>query len=444
MLKLTPERIRRARIIALNAVFGLVVFAIALSVWFPYGRAKEVAISMAAAQDLDVEIGSAGPVLGLGVTFKDIRVSTRPPTGKPTRFIVDTARVTVSPFSLLMLGSPRTVSLSMDAFGGRIDVEQKGSPGKKGPFRLEVRVRDLNLKEIPGIREAVNVPVNGTLNGELDIVSTTGRYGDGNGSLSFSCESCVIGDGKTPLKVEGNPFLAGGLTLPRLRLGTMGGHVKIEKGTAKLQGVEAKSPDGELALEGEVSLRDPLPLSMVNAYLRFKLTEPFLKTAENLRTILQMAAASGKRPDGWYGMRLGGSFARLSPPVFTTTSPIAPSLPPGRPAGRAAIAPAFGPPGSPPASTPSAPVPQPSVTFPPPPPPPPAAAEAPPAPPPAAPPPAPEPIPGPNPEAASNPSAFRGVPPPAAAAGADIGAPAAAPPPATPPSPPPQPQPEEE
>ena len=39
----------------------------------------------------------------------------------------------------------------------------------------------------------------------------------------------------------------------------------IDKGVAKLQGVEAKSPDVEVTLEGEVTLRDPLPASTVNA-----------------------------------------------------------------------------------------------------------------------------------------------------------------------------------
>ena len=221
-----------------HLVFGLLVFAVALSVWFPYGRAKEVAISMAAAQDLDVEIGSAGPVFGLGVTFKDIRVSTRPVTGKPLRFIVDTARVKVSPFSLL--SSTRSFSVSMDAFGGRIDLDQKGYPNRKGPFYQEVRIRDVNLKEIPGIREAINIPVTGTLRADLDISSPTGRYADATGSLTFACEACVVGDGKTPLKVEGNPFLAGGLTLPRVRLGEMGGHVKIEKGTGQPIGPATK------------------------------------------------------------------------------------------------------------------------------------------------------------------------------------------------------------
>jgi type II secretion system protein N len=436
---LTPERKRRARIIALNAAFGLVVFGVALTVWFPYGRAKEVAISMAAAQDLDIEIGSAGPVfLGLGVTFKDIRVSTRPTTGKPTRFIVDSARVTVSPFSLL--GSSRSLHVSMDAFGGRIDLDQNGYPGgKRGPFHQEVRVRDLNLKEVPGIREAINLPVTGTLRGELELHTTTGRLADANGSLSFACESCVIGDGKTPLKVEGNPFLAGGLTLPRVRLGDMGGHVKIEKGTAKLQGVEARSPDGEVALEGEIALRDPVALSTVNAYLRFKLSEPFLKTAENVRTILQMAAAAGKRPDGWYGMRLGGSLARMSPPVFTTVSPVAPSLPSGRLGSRAAGPPTFTPPAAalPPPPRPGIgppPPPPPEATPPPPPPPPAPVAEETPPPPPAPPPPPPA---QPPPEPINNPDpapTLRGVPP------APVADPAPPPPAAAPPPPPPQPE----
>src|SRR5690242_12163534 len=101
MVKLTPERLRRVRRIAINSGFFLLVFVVALYVWFPYGRARELAIAAASNQDLDVEIGSAGPAFGLGVTFRDIKVSTRPPTGKPTRFIVDAARVTLSPLSLL-------------------------------------------------------------------------------------------------------------------------------------------------------------------------------------------------------------------------------------------------------------------------------------------------------------------------------------------------------
>jgi hypothetical protein len=172
--------------------------------------------------------------------------------------------------------------------------------------------------------------------------------------------------------------------------------------------VGGKSADGELSLEGESQLRDPLNASSINFYLRFKLSDALLKSAERLATILQMAATQGKRPDGSYGVRLSGTFANLAPPVFTTASQFGGPTPPPRPAGRPGIAPR----------------PMPSA------PPPPPAAMQPPSPPPAAPPPA-APVPasdmyideskGPN-----------GVPPQPAAA------PPAAPPQPTPlPAPPP-------
>src|ERR1022692_1724248 len=101
MVTMTTDRARRLRRIALFGGFGLVVFVVALYFSFPYQRAKEMAIRMAADKDLDIEIGSVGPSFGLGVTFRDIRVRTRPPSGKPTRFTIESARVSLSPFSLI-------------------------------------------------------------------------------------------------------------------------------------------------------------------------------------------------------------------------------------------------------------------------------------------------------------------------------------------------------
>ena len=37
--------------------------------------------------------------------------------------------------------------------------------------------------------------------------------------------------------------------------------------------------------------------------------------------MLQMAGSAGKRPDGFYGVRLSGRLGSMSPPVFTPTSP---------------------------------------------------------------------------------------------------------------------------
>src|SRR4029077_4083681 len=176
--------------------------------------------------------------------------------------------------------------------------------------------------------------------------------------------------------------------------------VVIEKGTGKLKGVEAKSPDIEIALEGDVQLRDPAANSIINMYLRFKPSDAFLKSAATLQTLLQMAGAAGRRPDGSYGVRISGRFGApmgaLSP-----TSPLGGAAPPPpRSGGRPGIAPApsYVPP--PPAAVPPATGEAPQV---PPSPPPPDQAPPPPPPPPSPPPPPPSP---PEPE-----GTLRGAPP---------------------------------
>ena len=245
----------------------------------------------------------------------------------------------------------------------------------------------------------------------------------------MTCTDVVAGDGKTPLKVAGNPFLAAGLTLPRTRIGDLGGRIAVEKGNAKLQGVESKSPDGEVALEGEIVLHDPLPSSTVNLYLRFKLSDAFLAKASALKMILDAAAAAGKRPDGFYGLKIGGRLGQMSPPVLTPISPVASStLPAIRTTPRSGGA--ITPPAPPPAASPP----------PPPPPPPPPTPEAPPPPPPPPPPAEPAPAPPPPPAAApgaapAQPARWKGAPPDNAAAAAT---------PDSPPPPPPPPPPAEE
>src|SRR5580698_2574050 len=309
MVTLSSDTLYRLRRPALLGLFGLGVFVAALYFSFPSERAKEVAIRTAAARDLDLEIGSASPAFGFGVIFSNILVRTRPTSGKPTRFTIESARLSVSPWSLL--SSVKTTTVALQAFGGRIEIRQTGAADKKGPFELHVRARDVKMSELPGVREAINLPLSGTAKIDLHLTSPSGKLAEANGEITFSCDDCLVGDGKTPLKVAGNPFLSGGLTLPKLRLDDLGGHVAIDKGVAKLQEVGAKSRDVELALEGEVTLRDPLASSTVNAYLRFKLTDAFLKQAGAVQTMLQMAGAQGKRPDGFYGVRLGGRLGQL-------------------------------------------------------------------------------------------------------------------------------------
>jgi type II secretion system protein N len=427
MVTMTPDRLRQLRRIGVYAAFGLVVFVVALYASFPYDRAKEAATRiMSKTFDVDVEIGSAGPAFGVAVMFRDIRVRTRPTTGKPTRFTIDSAKFSPSLFAVF--SSSLSYSVTAEGLGGTIALDQSGTPGKKGAFKTDLVARDIDAAEIPGLKEAINLPLTGKVTLEAKLASETGRFADANGQLTLSCTGLAAGDGKTPLKVPSIPMLAQGITLPRIRIGDLGGHVAIEKGTAKLQGVESKSPDGEVALEGEVALHDPLTLTTLNLYLRFKLSDALMKKEVALQ-ILPVVAAPGKRPDGSYGLKFGGRVGQMTQPVFTPTSPVASTAVPVRPGGTPRGAP-LPPPTTVPSPPPAA-FPQPSP--PPPPPPAPEAAPAPPPPPPSPPPaPAPDtaPAPSPPPAGAAGATGWKGAPPSppaaeAAPAGAD--APVAAP-----------------
>ena len=437
MVTMTPDTLRTLKRVGIYAGLGLITFIVTLYAVFPYERAKEAAIRMASKNlDVDVEIGSAGPAFGLAVMFRDIRVRTRPATGKPVRFTIESARF--SPSLLAVFTSSFPYSLSMEAMGGKINLDQSGAPGKKGGFRTELEVRDVAASEIPGLKEAINLPLTGKVNLEAKIASETGRFADANGHLTLSCTGLAAGDGKTQLKIPSVPMLAAGLTLPRIRIGDLGGRVAIEKGTAKLQGVESKSPDGEVALEGEIALHDPLPATTLNLYLRFKLSDAIMKKEVALQ-LLPAAAAPGKRPDGSYGVRFGGRFGQMTPPVFTPTSPFVSTAVPIRTPPRIAGAPAApGAPPPPPSAAvpppPPPPNPEPAAPPPPPPPPPPAPEQQGPNPPPNAPPPNPPP-----PEGAAG-AGWKGTPPPApeAPAAPAENAPGTQPPPEEQPAPAPQ------
>src|SRR4051812_33340195 len=128
MVTMTADRLRQLRKVGAFAGFGLLVFIVALYVWFPYDRAKEAAIRMASKNlDLDVEIGSAGPGFGLAIVFRDIRVRTRPATGKPTRFTIDSAKF--SPSFMALFSSSFPFTLTMEGLGGKAELSQTGTPG---------------------------------------------------------------------------------------------------------------------------------------------------------------------------------------------------------------------------------------------------------------------------------------------------------------------------
>jgi type II secretion system protein N len=156
------------------------------------------------------------------------------------------------------LAGRKTYQVSASVFGGDLDVETTRSKTESG---LHVEATAIDLSDIPWVKAAINLPLSGKLDLRLDEKMPGLRASATVGLLTWTCSACAVGDGKAKLIIPGNPLLAEGLGLPKIRLGDFVGRVAIDKGVGRLQGVQAKSPDGELYLErarsGSVSPSPP-------------------------------------------------------------------------------------------------------------------------------------------------------------------------------------------
>jgi type II secretion system protein N len=104
------------------------------------------------------------------------------------------------------------------------------------------------------------------------------------------------------------------IAIPILDLGPAEIQGKILRGKLKLEKVTIgnATKDLELRVEGDIQLAEPVNFSRVDLHLRLKPSDKLLKALPSLQGMLTSLAA--KRADGFYGMKLSGSFAAMGIP----------------------------------------------------------------------------------------------------------------------------------
>ncbi len=313
-----------ARGVLLPVGFGTLVYLVSLVFIFPYGQIGNLAETMASNAGYDLEIDDIGPTFGIGVLMSDIKLKTRPTDGtKPQQFLIESARVTTNPLTNLLGGI--SYHVVADAFGGEVDVDVEAN-AELGQGSVDIE--DVALAKLPGVAAAIGLPIKGNLSllGDLELPELKIR--SASGEIEIGCNGCELGDNKAKLKVQGHPFLAAGVVIPNIRLGDLKGKIVFEDGVGRIDDLKSKGPDGELIVEGEVRLSSPAGMSRIDLYVRFKVSDALLKRADAIQLMLQVAEAEGKRPDGFYGLRLRGSLDRLGAPQWLKEAPVrAPALP---------------------------------------------------------------------------------------------------------------------
>jgi type II secretion system protein N len=197
------------------------------------------------------------------------------------------------------------VSFGLEGLGGTLDGSFRRG---KQDARARLRTRDLALGQIPGLADKLGLPLAGRLDLEVELELPQQKFAEARGSIDLSCSECSVGDGKAKLKIPSDPFLAQGVTVPRVRLGTLRGQVTVEKGAASLHKVEAKSADAELSLDGRIDLADPVTRSQLQLYLRFRPSAAMIQREATFQ-LLTSSLESGKRSDGFFGLAVGGTLA---------------------------------------------------------------------------------------------------------------------------------------
>lgn len=326
--RFTGPRVRiMLRAIGFGA-FYLVVLAVFAQWSFPYDRLRERIVQefnlrREGPEAYRLEIDELDGYLLSGIEARGIRL-TAPnqetpgvnPGGreKPQVLSVDSAYARVGLLGLLF-GNLR-VSFAAEAFGGDIS----GSTSEDDTSRkLELEFSNLALDEAPILKEAVGLPLDGTLGGQIDLLLPEGKVAKADGAVQLVIEGLAIGDGVAKIRDT--------IALPKVDAGELTLEGEVESGQLKIAKFEGKGTHLEFIAEGGARLRDPIATSVLGLTARFRFTDRYTDQNDVTRGIFGAPGSKvpgifdldpknrrAKRSDGFYGWRVTGS---LSKPTFS-------------------------------------------------------------------------------------------------------------------------------
>jgi type II secretion system protein N len=288
-------------------------------------------------------IGKLEPSWFTGVVLKDVSLTTIPsdPTKPASTLRAEEIKVRIALSSLL--SSAKDMTFSAKALGGTIEgsvthkatvAKDADKPGaKKDPASrydrfIKIELEGLSLNDIAPLRDAIGVPVTGTLKGSIDITLEQSRADHASGTITFDIEgfclpgdkspkACPTGDpekeGKVHFKVPALKAVFGNddFPLPPVKIGNVPIQVSVKSGVARFVKMEAKGGDVDLNVDGAITFHEVVNESDVSLGLRFKFNDSYKKKGESTAGLLMALESepklrAGKRPDGFYSLRVAG------------------------------------------------------------------------------------------------------------------------------------------
>lgn len=271
-------RARTALKIGGYALLALVTFVYAIHLTFPYERVKDKLIEQLSAK-YDVTISGVDRSLVPGrFALTGVTLASRPTVAGQPVTMMYFKRVELDLKFLPLLGKRVVAELDVSTGNGSIagTVEQDGTT-----TIAHFKLRRVPLATLPGISDAVGLPMDGNADGKLSLRLPKGDWTKAVGKFDLGCSvGCAVGDGVTkiypkPTRPADAALYRDGLTVPKILIDRFAIGVDVGKGNASLRSFELVSADGKVEVDFDIKLARQIGNSTINGCIRYQCLPEF-------------------------------------------------------------------------------------------------------------------------------------------------------------------------
>lgn len=278
------------------AVFFVVMFVLGLYLTFPWDAAKDRILDMASkGSGMTITAQEIKPSWITGVNAKGVSIT---PAGSKEPITIDEITARAKIFGLL--AGKKGAKISLPIAKGNVDADFSID---EETITVKADTESIELGLIPGLVEAVGLPLTGTIDLDTDMVIGQKDTKLTNGTLSLKAKQ---------LRIEKGGKMAG-FPVPELAIGDADWQIPIEDGKATLKNLKVAGESLELLVDGTINVLSPPSKSTVNLTLSFKPTDKLLASDPLLGALLNNLQRA-KGSDGFYTYAMAGS---IKSPRFT-------------------------------------------------------------------------------------------------------------------------------
>jgi type II secretion system protein N len=243
-----PGSWRRKWLFAAYAAFGAATFTAFLIASFPYDDSVSSILSPFKLKLVYQEQRMSPP---LGATLENVRLVSV--ANSQDQLVLESPNVTLAPtLGSLFLGRPG-IKVSATLFGG---VAQATVRPRSGVVNLNFDLSRLSLVQSDPLRQ-LGASLSGTISAAGSAELCNPPVPDSTGNFTLDGENVAV------------QIVSG---LPPIRLGAVTGKLALDRGTVRLERVEAHGADLELNATGTIQLAQDLPDSEVELRVSLKPT----------------------------------------------------------------------------------------------------------------------------------------------------------------------------